>query len=231
MQGNVLSPLVDSVTRSNRVTSAVREAILSGNLRPGETLIERQLAQMLGVSKTPVREALIALTSSGLVVSSPNRGVSVRELTAADVKEIYEVRLLLEPWAVGRTAERGSKDTVERVRAALSETQALLTDDSSDQLDGTHSRQLSLANRAFHRELYSGCGNRLIVRRLDELQDLTALSTLSVLWKQWPTWRAEYAEHCSIFQMIESGDHESAERLVREHIQNSVTRLSGSPFS
>ena len=230
MQTDAIPPLMDSATTSNRVTSVVREAILSGRLKPGETLIERQLAQMLGVSKTPVREALIALTSSGLVVSSPNRGVTVRELSTDDVRQVYEVRLLLEPWAVARTTQRRSPERIERIRTALEKAKTLLDDESEDLLNSAESRTLSLTNREFHRELYAGCGNDLIITRLDQLQDLTALSTLSVLWKQWPTWRAEFDEHIEIFKMVEAGDYESAERAVSEHIQNSVTRLSGSPY-
>ncbi len=231
MQTDAIPALMNSATTSNRVTSAVREAIMSGKLRPGETLIERQLAQMLGVSKTPVREALIALASSGLVVSSPNRGVTVRELSKIDIKQIYEVRLLLEPWAVARTTQNRSAERIQRLRAELNKSKAILAHETHIGLDSTRSGTLSLTNRAFHRELYLGCGNDLVVRRLDELQDLTALSTLSVLWKQWPTWHAELEEHSLIFEMVQAEDHESAQRYVSEHIQNSVTRLSASPYS
>ena len=228
MRNDAIAPLVDSATRSNRVTSVVREAILSGRLLPGETLVERQLAQMLGVSKTPVREALIALTSIGLVVSSPNHGVTVRELSSADVKQIYEVRLLLEPWAVARTTERRSPQDLERMREVLEKSEQLLRGTPRRVLDRDMSRTVSLANREVHREFYSGCGNDLVIKRLDELQDLTALSTVSVLWKKWPTWEAELAEHTLIYKMVETGDHESAQRFVTDHIRNSVTRLSES---
>ena len=229
-QASVLTPLEDPASRSNIVTAKIREAILAGDLKPGETLIERRLAQLLGVSKTPVREALIVLASSGLVVSSPKRGVSVRELNAVDVKQIYELRLLLEPWAAARTTERASAPVVKRIRTALNDCEKLHESEHDDQLDNARSRMLSLANRAFHRELYEGCGNGLVVRRLNELQDLTALSILSVLWKQWPTWRAEFTEHRRIYEMVEAGDHEAVRQNVAEHIQNSVNRLSDSPF-
>jgi len=227
MRHDAIAPLVDPITRSNRVTAVVREAILSGRLLPGETLVERQLAQMLGVSKTPVREALIALTSSGLVISSPNHGVTVRELSPTDVRQIYEVRLLLEPWAVARTTQRRSAHDLERMRAALDKAENLLPDAPRDALDRDMSRTISLANREVHREFYSGCGNDLVIRRLEELQDLTALSTVSVLWRKWPTWEAELAEHTMIYKMVEAGDHESAQRLVTDHIRNTLTRLSG----
>ena len=147
------------------------------------------------------------------------------------MRQVYEVRLLLEPWAVARTTQRRSPELIERLRTTLNKSKSLLGDESADLLGSAESRTLSLTNRTFHRELYAGCGNDLIISRLDQLQDLTALSTLSVLWKQWPTWHAEYEEHSEIFKLVKSGDYQAAEHAVSEHIQNSVTRLSGSPYS
>src|SRR5215211_5972136 len=95
-----LQPVARATTASDLVADSIRAAILSGQLKPGETLVERRLAVQLGVSKTPVREALIALSTSGLVAVNPNRGVTVRRLTLDDIRKCYEVRLLLEPWAV-----------------------------------------------------------------------------------------------------------------------------------
>jgi DNA-binding GntR family transcriptional regulator len=225
MPYEVVPPLEVAATRSDRVTEAVRQAILTGGLRPGETLVERELAATLGVSKTPVREALIALTASGLVVSSPNRGVTVRTLTPKNVKEIYELRLLLEPWAVAEMTRSRTEADVARIEAALDRADSALVASNTggeEQLD-THSA--NQANRALHRELYSGCANSLVVQRLDALQDLTALSILSVLWKRWPTWQDEMAEHRAIFENVKKQDIETVRRLVFEHISHSIERL------
>ena len=97
-----LSPLSPVSSRADLVAESIRSAILAGRIRPGDTLVERRLAAELGVSKTPVREALIMLAAGGLVVLTPTRGTSVRVLDADDLRKIQEVRLLLEPWAVGR---------------------------------------------------------------------------------------------------------------------------------
>lgn len=210
-----LQPVARATTASDLVADAIRAAILSGQLKPGETLVERRLAVLLGVSKTPVREALIALSASGLVSVNPNRGVTVRRLSFDDIRKVYEVRQLLEPWAISRVA-RLDRD-LGPARVALEEAKVLLPAE-----DHT---QLSLANRRFHRSLYSLCDNDLVTAKLDDLQDLTALGTLNLLWEHWPTWRAEYAEHEEILELVASGQAAPAERLMRRHIEQSVSRM------
>jgi DNA-binding GntR family transcriptional regulator len=92
-------------------------------------------------------------------------------------------------------------------------------------LSGDDRTALSLANRAFHRELYAACGNELVTAQLDNVQDLAALGAVSVLWERWPTWREEYTEHDGILAAVESGDVSLAERLTRKHIRRSVAHL------
>ncbi len=213
---HVLSPVARSTTRTDLVADAIRTAILSGRLAQGETLVERRLAERLGVSKTPVREALIGLAATGLVVIGPNRGVTVRVVGRADLRKAYEVRLLLEPWAIGRTAASGP--AADGARAALAEARALLA--------GTDTAALSLANRRFHRELYARCGNELVVAQLDTLQDLAALGSVTVLWRDRPTWPEEHEEHETVLAAVEAGDAALAERLTRRHIERSVARLA-----
>jgi DNA-binding GntR family transcriptional regulator len=217
----VLPPLPRSTTTSDLVVDSIREAILSGRLTPGETLVERRLAELLGVSKTPVREALITLAASGLVTVTPNRGAVVRAVSTDDVYKAYEVRLVLEPWAVARTVrEGGLVSATGAARAALEDAQRHLPDEDHV--------QLSLANRRFHRALYAECGNEIVVRQLDSLQEMAALGAVALLWERWRTWRAEYDEHAEILKAVEAGEAETAERLLRKHIRQSVKRLEPS---
>jgi DNA-binding GntR family transcriptional regulator len=217
--GTVLRPLSRAATRADLVADSIRSAILSGALKPGESLVERRLAELLGVSKTPVREALIGLSSAGLVLVNPNRGVTVRSLGTDDLRQVYEVRLLLEPWAVSRTARLRPPQAMEAARATLAEARALVAGDDR--------AGLSMANRRLHRALYAACGNDLVTARLDDLQDLTALGTVSLLWERWPTWREEFTEHEEILAAVEAGDATLAERSMRRHIKRSLTRLGG----
>lgn len=212
-----MSPLENVATRSDLVAASLRSAILSGRLGPGEVLVERRVADMLGVSKTPVREALIALTSSGLLTPTSNRGVAVRRLRVKDVLGIYEIRMLMEPWAAAGVVEAGMVDMAAAETALEDSSQAVEVDDHVG---------LSLANRRFHRSLYARCQNELAVRTLDDLQDLTALGTVSLLWEHWPTWRDEEVEHREIFEAAKAGGSTQVENLLRNHIGRSVARLT-----
>jgi DNA-binding GntR family transcriptional regulator len=200
-------PLADAgltPSRTVRVLEIIRAAILSGELAPGTALVEQELAAEIGVSKTPVREALKTLEGSGLVVMVPYRGATVRTLTREDAVAIYDLRLLLEPEAVERSVTRGADlagaaRALERARTA----------------SGTAER--SIANREFHRLLYAGCGNPLLVATLDGLRDRTALVS-AASWAQRPTWEAEAAEHEAILAAATAGAAQDAGRLVAEHV-------------
>jgi DNA-binding GntR family transcriptional regulator len=242
-----LPPLPRSTTTSDLVVDSIRRAILDGYLDPGTTLVERRLAEQLGVSKTPVREALITLAASGLVTITPNRGAIVRAVSGDDVRHAYETRLLLEPWAVSQTVRRRAADTVaaspvptDRVAAdpaakpagaeavvadaVVAEAEAALDEARRHLADANHVL-LSLANRRFHRALYKPCGNPIVVGHLDALQELAALGAV-VLWERLPTWEIEHAEHELILAAVASGAADRAERLMRRHIRQWVQRLA-----
>ena len=145
---------------------------------PGQALVETELAAQFGVSKTPVREALKTLAGTGLVVMSQYKGVTVRMVDAAMAREVYDVRLLLEPEALRRTIAREGVAGRGRRRRWSGPTGA------ADQADR------SLANRDFHRALYLPCGNPLLARMLDEVRDQAALVS-TVAWAAIPSWERE----------------------------------------
>jgi DNA-binding GntR family transcriptional regulator len=213
-----LRPLNGPASRTDLVAESIRNAILAGELKPGETLVERRLSELLGVSKTPVREALISMAHTGLVTVVPNKGIAVRKLNLEDIRKVYEVRSLLEPWAARATTGARSPELLKRAQDALNEAAGLLS--------AGNNNELSMANRRFHRALYSGCGNELVIAQLDGLQDLTALGVVNLLWDRWPTWREEFVEHAEILAAVNDGNAEEAERLVRAHIQQSLTNLA-----
>ncbi len=213
-------------SRTEAVLEAIKHAILAGELRPGQGLVETELAQLLGVSKTPVREALKTLAGAGLVTMSPYRGATVREIDMATAAAIYDLRLLVEPEAVGRAVRATA--TAPAAPAALAApavldpwapAEAALRASAA----ATDQAQRSLANRDFHRALYLGCGNSLIVKVLDDLRDQTALvSALS--WQQAPSWEQEAAQHQAILAAAQAGDADLATRLLREHIAGFAAR-------
>src|SRR6476469_5673299 len=94
-------------SRTVAVLEAIKHAILTGELRPGQALVETDLAEVLGVSKTPVREALKTLAGAGLVTMSPYRGAAVRVVDAELARHVYDVRRLVEPEALTRSVRPG----------------------------------------------------------------------------------------------------------------------------
>jgi DNA-binding GntR family transcriptional regulator len=202
-------------SRSDRVAGSLRNAILSGRLRPDEVLVERRLADMLGVSKTPVREALIMLSGTGLVTLTRNRGMTVRRLTLVEVQQVYEERVLLEPWAVAQAIARGGIDF---------DAAAATMDKATEHAEAGDATALTVTNRQFHRALYSACENMFIVQALDQLQDLTVLA-IGLVWENWPNRHAETVEHQEILQAARAGDAPKAEALVRLHIDRSLSRI------
>lgn len=201
---------IGTTSRTAHVLEVVKSAILNGQLGPGEALVESDLASRLGVSKTPVREALKSLEGTGLVVIRPYAGVTVRVFSDADAVAIYDMRLLLEPEAVRRSVASGA-DLME-AEAALARAEA--SESGSER---------SLANRDFHRALYRHCGNPLLVQTLDGLRDQIALISAGS-WARHASWPQEAEEHARILEVARSGDSEGAGRLVREHVADFARR-------
>src|ERR1700759_258244 len=134
-------------SRTEHVLEEIRRAILTRKLLPGQPLGEMELANQLGVSKTPVREALKILSGSGLVTFSPYKGASVRVVDRELALAVYDVRLLLEPEAVGRAVRAGDRSGLAPAATALESAAAAMT-------SGDHA-ELSLCNRTFHQAMYA----------------------------------------------------------------------------
>lgn len=198
-------------SRTEAVLGAIKHSILTGDFTPGQALVETELAERLGVSKTPVREALKTLAGTGLIVMLPYKGATVREVTRDLARAVYDMRLLLEPAAAGRSTLAGA--SLAAGHSALEAADAAL--DAAER---------SLANRAFHRVLYAGCGNPLLVKSLDELRDQTALVS-SAAWSRSPSsWQREAHEHRDILAAAETGDAELVRALMRGHISAFLAR-------
>ncbi|MFD3538550.1 GntR family transcriptional regulator [Streptomyces sp. NPDC058662] len=213
-----LPPLGQPASRMDRVRDALRQAILDGALPPGRALVERELAELYGVSKTPVREALKQLQSTGLVEVNAYQGVSVRRPDDKLVRELYTARCAAEPEAVRLAAEQRGAIAYPAARHALAEAAALI---GSGETQG-----LGTANRRFHRELYIACDNSFLCGFLDQLQDLTAF-VAGLGWRLRATFEEEAAEHAAILEAVEQGDADRAERLTRAHISKAQRTLAG----
>jgi DNA-binding GntR family transcriptional regulator len=210
-----VAPIASPLSRSDLVAEAITEAILRGDLRPGQPLVERELAGFLGVSKTPVREALKRLSGSGLITTNAYRGTVVRAVDRGMVRTVYEVRLLLEPAAVRRAVPGHNEKTLAAARHHLVKAAA-----AAQQGDNTG---LSLANRRFHRQLYEPCDNVVLRSFLDNLDAQIALISV-VCWQQRATWAEEARQHEAILAAVAAGDAARAEEELHQHIAHFFTQ-------
>lgn len=212
-------------SRIDVVLAAIRRGILTNELRPGQPLVEAELAAQFGVSKTPVREALKILSNSGLVQFVAYKGVRVQTVDPDFIRAVRDLRLLIEPEAVRQAVAAGSAEHLERAEQALATARRMI--------DGAGDRaELSLVNRDFHSLLYAGCGNPLMRDVLDNLRDRTALISV-VAWHD-AEGRAEHpsgfewVEHREILDAAKAGDAELAASLSAGHMRRFFERvLSG----
>lgn len=195
-------------------TEQLRAAIISGELAPGDRLSLPVLARELGVSRSPVREAVLQLIGDGLAIEQSHRGASVRVLGQADLVAAYDLREVLEGLAARRAAEGVDEplrsdldDIVERHAQRV----------ASGDLDG-HVHE----DMAFHRRLRVATGNSMLIESLDNLQLRIQLAMRTTTVTGGPD-RA-LADHRDIARAVIAGDADAAERLARSHI----ARLRGS---
>lgn len=211
-----LTPLSQPISRMDLVTDAIRKAILGGVLAPGEQLVERVIADQLGVSKTPVREALRSLEASGLLEAYPSRGVVVRQADAKLVEDLYEYRLLLEPAAVRMAVPHRDPADLKQLEAKL---------DLGRQLgEEQNLTELSRLNRSFHEGLYERCQNELLKSALDGMGDQLAF-VAAAGWRANSSWDTERCEHAEILQAVLAGDAVKAGELTYAHIESAWARL------
>ncbi|UKD58429.1 GntR family transcriptional regulator [Amycolatopsis sp. FU40] len=189
-----------------RVLDELRERILTGRLKPGDRLVERELAEDLGVSRVPVREAIRSLESEGFVVVPTPRRVVVRQLARVDVEELFDVREALESLAAARAAERAGKPEMRRLERLLAE--------SARVTQGGDGARISEANSRLHDEIIAIAGNRLLTTMLHPLE-----GQLRWLTSQNEHWGALLDEHRRLVEAIGSGDVERAREYAAEHVR------------
>jgi DNA-binding GntR family transcriptional regulator len=196
--------------RTDGVFVALKEAILTQTLQPGTPLIEAHLAEQFGVSKTPVREALLRLSKEGLVDLENTRGANVHRLTRDEARDIFEMRLHLEPLGLEQSAPfLGERELQALEKHLLDAEKATQRGDFS---------KLSRLNIAFHRGLYAHAPNQLLVQWLDGLNDRRRLLSLQG-WQRENRSQREWREHRAILEAVQAGDVKLARRRLIEHIE------------
>lgn len=201
------------------VFQTLRKAILRGELKPGERLMEIALANKLGVSRTPVREAIRMLEQEGLVIMIPRKGAQVAQITMKDLNDVLEVRMGLEELAMQFACKRITPEQVAELRRALLEIERLLaTDDVT---------ALAQADVDFHDIIYRATDNRRLNQIINNVRE------------QIYRYRVEYLkdsrirgtllqEHREIYQAVAARDTEKARAYIRQHIMNQQQSIARS---
>jgi DNA-binding GntR family transcriptional regulator len=199
------------------VADSLRRAILEGVFTPGERLVERQIAEKFQISKTPVREALQELKRRGLVTSRTHRGTEVRVVDAQMVRDIYQVRMALEPEAIRWAVPAHDEASCAAMRGLLQ--RAADSGQSGDLVE------LIFVNRELHTMLLAPCPNQMLKDMIEELSDQVALIAVSG-WRTRPSWVTEGEQHTRIVEAVEQGDADGAAALLRAHIEQSLVQAA-----
>lgn len=203
-------------TAHEYVLGVLRRAILNGELRSGSRLVQAELAAMLDVSTTPVREALRDLATEGLVRFDPHRGAIVSELSADDVHDIYEIRRVLEPLAMRQAVPNVSDALIARLRKL-----------HEDMLADPHSVDWVDRNRVFHMALYETAASPRLAAIIRNLQDASVMYIGASLQQQ-PGLREEANhDHAEILAALETRDIEAAVKALEDHLLSSINAFAG----
>jgi DNA-binding GntR family transcriptional regulator len=193
------------------VYEAVRDSIISGDLRPGDPLVEAQLSADLGISKTPVREALIRLARDGLVVQELHRRSRVATPTAEDVMQACEVRRWVESEIAAQAARDASDELIDELEAGIA--------DSERALRARDTRRWAEAIGAFTDTLVAHSGNRYAADLLERMRNV--LSLIANVSQVAPGRRERsIEEHRAILEAIRARDPDAAAEATRAHLRS-----------
>jgi DNA-binding GntR family transcriptional regulator len=202
-------PLPVPRSASAAASEVIRKAIVDGRLPPGRRLKEEELARELGMSRTPIREALLVLESDGLVESVPRRGATVRSYAVEDLDDLYGLRALLEGYAARRAAARISAEALDRLDASCERFERLRPD--------ADAAELVEENFVFHNVILEAAGST----RLAGL--VRAVVEIPLVYKSFHWYSPEQTVnsqrcHRRLARALRTGDGERAEAAMKEHV-------------
>lgn len=193
------------------VFKTLRQAILKGELEPGERLMEIQLAERLGVSRTPIREAIRKLELEGLVLMIPRRGAEVAKISEKNLRDVLEVRRSLEELAIDLACQRIQEEELETLREAQKEFSAAVA--AGDAME------IAQTDEKFHEIIYSGTGNQKLMQILSNLREQMYRYRLEYI-KDANKRQILLVEHEQILKALSLRHVQEARLAVREHIDN-----------
>lgn len=201
------------------VFETLRDAIITQVLKPGERLMEIQLADEMGVSRTPVREAIRKLELEGLVVMVPRKGAYVAGVSMKDIHEVYEVRAALEMLAVTLAAERITDEELDAL-----ERQVLRESEAEENSDENALDNIIYIDSTFHDIIYQAAHNQRLVQFVNILQEQLQRFRAASLSRPGRS-KTALDEHKQIVEALAERNGELASRLAKEHIENAENAM------
>lgn len=193
-----------------RAYDEVKRQILCDDFPPGTFLAERQLAAQLGMSKTPVKAALVRLELEGFITTSPQQGIVVRELSASEIADQYEIRVALETYTLRAIAGRLTRDQLAAVRANLAAQRRLR--------GSTNFEEMTALDSAFHRLFAEFLGNQEVLRVMKQLRDKMQRIITKVFRTNLGRIDTSYEEHRALTEAVIAGDGVRAAKLMETHL-------------
>ena len=199
------------------VFNTLRQAIRRGELKPGERLMEIQLANKLGVSRTPVREAIRKLELEGLVLMIPRKGAEVADISEKSLKDVLEVREALEELAARLACDKITKEGINRLKEAAQ--------DFRSALKSNDITQMAEADVRFHDVICNATENQKLGQLLNNLREQMYRYRIEYL-KDQQVYEKLLSEHEEIIRHIEKGEKDEAARVVSRHIENQAQAVT-----
>lgn len=207
-------PIFSSQSVSQQISEFLREAVFQGTIKPNQHLVEESIAKELGVSRTPVREAIRRLEAEGLVEYVAQRGSVVRQVSLEEISQIYDVRILIE----GHAAKLAAINAEPSDLATLEEL-CMTFDTSMQDSDGPQekSQKLMDLNSQFHTTIVDIARNAILEKTLRIALQVPGIYR-TYYWYDEQNWRNTSHSHRSIFEAIREKDSATAESLMQEHL-------------
>ncbi|MFJ1620935.1 GntR family transcriptional regulator [Streptomyces sp. NPDC088190] len=217
-----VKPAVKAAVRqppaAERVYTHVKGAVLDRRYEGGTLLTEGDLAEAVGVSRTPVREALLRLEVEGLIKLYPKKGALVLAVSAQEIADVVETRLLVEEFAA-RKAVPASAQLIGRLEELLDEQRRLA--------EAGDLAEVSVKDRCFHAEIVRNAGNDILSRLYDQLRDRQLRMGVAVMEAHPGRIAANITEHGELLEAIRAGDAEGAAQVVRRHVSRVKVLVRG----
>lgn len=209
------NPLVVPTIQES-IADRLRNLILSHHLRPGERLVQRDLAEQLGVSRTPIREALYELASDGLVVLSPHKGASVADFSLEDLKDIYSIRIPLEGYGAYLATQNIGPEDLIQLQTLVEQMKKLFQRGDRWQLLET--------NREFYATFYVIAGRKRLYDLIMKHLDMAGLYRRMAFALE-DHYAGTVTEHAQLLDLVKQGDALEVERSTRVGLEQTVATL------